>query len=177
MKKKIIVLSLVIASIFFLAACSGGAKNDDISISVNEGEKVDLDEVLGFDPEKQVEYVDLEITEQHITEKSMASDWDFWVNEYKVKNTGNVPVKWILLQANCLDANGDIVEAPLYSDGSADGVTVNPGQSVTIAGNISKDKNIKTVELTSARYYVQESPDERVLVRGNLKNVQPLTVP
>lgn len=189
MKKKIILLLLVIASVFALAACSGDSNKEkstpspstkaDISIEVNEGEEVDWDEILGLAPQKKVEYVDLEITEQCITQESIDNDWNFYVNQYKVKNIGSTQIKWITLQFNYLDANGDIVDAPLYSDGSADGVIVQPSQSITIKGNISKDKNIKTVILTSARYYVQdpENPDKTIEIIGKVKNVQPLTLP
>lgn len=143
MKRILAIVSCMVMLLCFVG-CGGNETNGGENTSVEKSENQTSEKV-------SEEETGIEITESEIVSR----EYGFWTVVFKIKNTGSVPIGNISLDAEELDANGDILN---LSSPWAEAV-LDPGQSISVETVFEDNIGIKTIEITGYEYYIGEAED------------------
>ena len=124
MKKKIIVLLVVIANVFVLAACGGG--NAGTALDTSNIQDVETTENKQDIDLKMVDDIGLEITKAELVSESFPDSGTYHTVKFKIKNNTSSKIRDVSISATRYDKNDDILSS---GGGFVSSAILEPGQS------------------------------------------------
>lgn len=153
MKKKIITLLLVVASVFVLAGCSGGNGNATKS------------KISDVDTNEEQVKVEMEVLDQKVISKESG----YWEAGFKIKNNSNKTMYDPKVRLNLIDKNGDIIGTTSASSTPK----LEPGQSAFMDTLVDARLDVNALQVIEAIYCFGEG-ENQYEVRGFFKDTEPL---